>query len=390
MAELELRGVSNLYSDKVRGVKNVDLKVEDGGFLVITGPDGGGKTTLLKLIAGLEKADEGEVLIGGEPAGDVRDRDIVMVFQNYALDSRATVYDNMAAGLKLRKIAPEVIDSRVKEAAAILNLTPMLQAKPKTLSGAQRQRVALGRAIVRRPKLFLFDEPLSHLDQKLRIQMRADIIKLYYKLSTTFIYSTSDQVEAMTLGARIAVIKDGVLQQTGTPQEIYDAPENTFVATYFGMPQMNMYPCDVRVDTDGVIFKADGFTIKLPGVIGRCAGEEKVWLGIRAEDVKCERAFIEASKNTAFSASVVSAEAIGNETLLYLKSGKDSVFMRTAAKLSVKEGDTVSAAFDPAHIHLFDFTTGEKLVDKEAAAKTGGGETENSDTAGDIKPQADE
>lgn len=365
MASLCFRGAGKAYSDKTAAVSGFDLEVKDKEFIVLAGPAGSGKSTVLKMIAGLEKLTEGELLIDGEPANEtaVKDRDIVMMFQNYALDSRISVYENMASGLKLRKTPADIIDRRVKEAAEILGLTPLLSSKPKALSGAQRQRVAFGRAIVRRPKIFLLDEPLSHLDPKLRLQMRADIVKLYHKLNTTFIYTAADQAEAMTMGARIVVMKDGRIQQTGTPEQLYNEPANTFVAAYIGAPQMNMIPAALTGEGGNITADAGGISITLPasGNVSAFIGK-KALLGVRPEDISLDGAFIRSSPGTAFTATVASAEELGNETLVYLKAGQGALFLARAAKQpSVKEGMEIKAAIDGRHINLFDFETGMRI-----------------------------
>ena len=243
MASLSLRHIYKIYPGNVKAVSDFNLEIDDKEFIVFVGPSGCGKSTTLRMIAGLEEISAGELYIDGNLVNDVepKDRDIAMVFQNYALYPHMTVYENMAFGLRLRKMASKEIDDRVKEAAAILGITPLLSRKPKALSGGQRQRVALGRAIVREPKVFLLDEPLSNLDAKLRVQMRTEITKLHNKLATTFIYVTHDQTEAMTMGTRIVVMKDGIVQQVDTPQFLYDSPENKFVASFLGSPQMNFF-----------------------------------------------------------------------------------------------------------------------------------------------------
>jgi len=265
MARVSLMKLSKTYPNGFQAVKEVDLEIQDKEFIILVGPSGCGKSTTLRMIAGLEEISSGEIYIGDRLVNDVapKDRDIAMVFQNYALYPHMSVYDNMAFGLKLRKKSKSEIDERVKEAARILGIENLLDRKPKELSGGQRQRVALGRAIVRNPRVFLMDEPLSNLDAKLRVQMRTELIKLHQKLNTTFIYVTHDQTEAMTMGTRIVVMKDGVVQQVADPQTIYQKPENMFVAGFIGSPQMNFLECTLEEDV-GVFAKYFGVAIELP------------------------------------------------------------------------------------------------------------------------------
>ena len=267
MATVSLKNVKKIYDNKVTAVHDFNLEIADKEFIVLVGPSGCGKSTTLRMIAGLEDISEGDLVIGGKRMNDVepKDRDIAMVFQSYALYPHMTVYENMAFALKLRKVPKEEIDKKVREAAEILDITQYLDRKPKALSGGQRQRVAIGRAIVRDPQVFLMDEPLSNLDAKLRNQMRAEIIKLRQRINTTFIYVTHDQTEAMTMGSRIAVLRDGVLQQAGTPREVYDRPANLFVARFIGSPPMNVWegeyrgrPCTVGIRPEHVYLAGEG------------------------------------------------------------------------------------------------------------------------------------
>ena len=300
MASLSLKNICKVYPNGFEAVKDFNLEIADKEFIIFVGPSGCGKSTTLRMIAGLEDISSGELKIGDRVVNDVepKDRDIAMVFQNYALYPHMSVYDNMAFGLKLRKVPKDEIDKMVKEAAKILDLTPLLDRKPKALSGGQRQRVAMGRAIVRNPKVFLMDEPLSNLDAKLRVQMRIEIAKLHQRLGTTIIYVTHDQTEAMTLGTRIVVMKDGVIQQVDTPQNLYDKPQNLFVAGFMGSPQMNFLDAVVEVSGENASLKIAGKSIPLPPakakkvIEGGYAGKT-VTFGIRPEDVYDSQMFIE-------------------------------------------------------------------------------------------------
>ena len=292
MASLSLRGIYKIYPGNVKAVKDVNLEIKDKEFIVLVGPSGCGKSTTLRMIAGLEEISEGELYIGDRLVNDIapKDRDIAMVFQNYALYPHMTVYENMAFSLKLKKCSKEEIDKRVREAAHILNITEYLDRKPKALSGGQRQRVAIGRAIVRNPAVFLMDEPLSNLDAKLRNQMRAELIKLRQRIDTTFIYVTHDQTEAMTLGDRIVIMKDGFIQQVGMPQQVFDHPANLFVAGFIGTPQMNFFDGSL-VKHDGRYFiETDGLSVELSEdkqqrLAAKDVAEQKVTVGVRPEHV---------------------------------------------------------------------------------------------------------
>ncbi|MDO5389391.1 MAG: sn-glycerol-3-phosphate ABC transporter ATP-binding protein UgpC, partial [Clostridia bacterium] len=299
MAELKLKNIVKKYPNGFVAVKNFNLDIEDKEFIIFVGPSGCGKSTTLRMIAGLEEISSGELWIGDKLCNtvDPKNRDIAMVFQNYALYPHMTVYDNMAFALKLRKVPKAEIDKKVREAAKILDIDHLLDRKPKALSGGQRQRVAMGRAIVRSPKVFLMDEPLSNLDAKLRVQMRSEISKLHQKLQTTFIYVTHDQTEAMTLGTRIVVLKDGVIQQVDTPQNLYNKPENLFVAGFIGSPQMNFINATVAKSGSDVTVNFGEYSLKLPEyktkalIDGGYVGKE-VTIGIRPEDVHDEDIFL--------------------------------------------------------------------------------------------------
>ena len=366
MASLSLRHIYKVYQGNVKAVSDFNLEIDDKEFIVFVGPSGCGKSTTLRMVAGLEEITRGELYIDGKLVNDVepKDRDIAMVFQNYALYPHMTVYDNMAFGLKLRRMRSSEIKQRVNEAAAILGITPLLTRKPKALSGGQRQRVALGRAIVREPKVFLLDEPLSNLDAKLRVQMRTEITKLHNKLATTFIYVTHDQTEAMTMGTRIVVMKDGIVQQVDTPQNLYDNPVNLFVASFIGTPQMNFFKAVLSIE-DGEMYSTFGINkIKVPQSRAKrlmdmsYVGKEIV-MGVRPEDIHDEEIFINNSPETVIEAYVDVIEKLGNETILYMKvDGKeDYTVARIDARSKSQAGETLKLAIDANHIHFFDADT---------------------------------
>lgn len=365
MANLTFKNIYKIYPGDVTAVKDFNLEIEDKEFVVLVGPSGCGKSTTLRMVAGLEEISKGELYIGDRLVNNIapKDRDIAMVFQNYALYPHMSVYDNMAFGLKLRKVPKVEIDRKVKEAAKILGIEQLLDRKPKALSGGQRQRVALGRAIVREPKVFLMDEPLSNLDAKLRVQTRTEIIKLHKKLQTTFIYVTHDQTEAMTMGDRIVVMKDGVIQQAATPQEVYEKPANVFVAGFIGSPQMNFIDAVVEGnDINDYHLKFGNVTIKLPEGKARIVKEKgyfgkQIILGIRPEDIHDERVFIESSQDSVVNAKVEVTEMMGSETYLYINIEGNNAIARVDSRTHVKHGDTVKLAFDKNRIHLFDKET---------------------------------
>ena len=374
MASLKLVNVTKRYADGVEAVKKFNLDIADKEFIILVGPSGCGKSTTLRMIAGLEEISDGEVYIGDKVVNDVapKDRDIAMVFQSYALYPHMTVFDNMAFSLKLRKVKnaqgkmvktpKDEIKKRVTEAAKILDIEHLLDRKPKALSGGQRQRVALGRAIVREPQVFLMDEPLSNLDAKLRVQMRTEISKLHIKLNTTFIYVTHDQTEAMTMGTRIVVMKDGVIQQVDTPQNLYSTPVNLFVAGFIGSPQMNFVDCQVVENGNYVCLEFCGNSIKLTeGIAAKvreagCVGKEVV-LGIRPEDLHDEESFISAYPDATIDAYVEVTELMGAETYLYLKVGENSFTARVNPRSTAKVEDTIKIGLDLNKIHLFDKET---------------------------------
>ena len=370
MASISLKGVNKVYPNGVHAVIDFNMEIEDQEFIIFVGPSGCGKTTTLRMIAGLEDITAGELRIDGKYMNDVepKDRDIAMVFQNYALYPHLTVYDNMAFGLKLHKVPRKEIDRAVREAARILDLTELLNRKPKALSGGQKQRVAMGRAIVRKPKVFLMDEPLSNLDAKLRVQMRAEIAKLHQRLGTTIIYVTHDQTEAMTLGTRIVVMKDGVVQQIDSPQNLYERPCNLFVAGFMGSPQMNFLDATVRISGSRAFLELEGQGIPLPEAKARplIDGEwdgRSVILGIRPEDIFEKKESI-AFGNQGFDFRVTCDvyELLGAEVFLYFELGSSAVTARVESDTRVRPGDKLTVSFDIDKIHIFDKDTEEAIA----------------------------
>lgn len=373
MVEMALRHVYKKYDNAEKySVTDFNLEIADREFIVFVGPSGCGKSTTLRMIAGLEDISEGELLIGDKVMNDVapKDRDIAMVFQNYALYPHMTVYDNMAFALKIRKVAKDEIDKKVKAAAAILDIEHLLDRKPKALSGGQRQRVAMGRAIVRSPEVFLMDEPLSNLDAKLRGQMRIEIAKLYHELNTTFIYVTHDQTEAMTLGTRIVVMKDGVIQQVDSPKEIYENPQNIFVAGFIGMPQMNFLDANIVEKNGKVLVNVLGKDIELSaekqnilkqdGYIGK-----EVILGIRPENIKCLINNITADGNTVFKSKIEVYENLGAETYLHIEENKKQIIIKTATVDNAPTTGDIEYMFDLNKVYLFDKDTETTIFNKK-------------------------
>ena len=368
MASLSLQHINKTYPNGFQAVKDFNLEIEDKEFIIFVGPSGCGKSTTLRMVAGLEEISGGTLKIGDKVMNDVepKDRDIAMVFQNYALYPHMTVYDNMAFGLKLRKVPKDQIDKAVREAARILDLEKLLDRKPKALSGGQRQRVAMGRAIVRNPKVFLMDEPLSNLDAKLRVQMRIEIAKLHQRLGTTIIYVTHDQTEAMTLGTRIVVMKDGVIQQVDTPQNLYEKPQNLFVAGFMGSPQMNFLDAVVRINGTAVTLEVAGQSIPLPPakakkLIDGGYNGKTVVMGIRPEDVYDSEMFIETAK-CVFSSTIKVYELLGAEVFLYFDLGEFPMTARVDPRSNARPGDTVRFAFDVEKIHVFDKETEQVIT----------------------------
>ena len=374
MVKVDLDHIYKEYPDAEEGdyaVADFDLHIEDQEFIVFVGPSGCGKSTTLRMIAGLEDISKGDLKIGGQIMNDVapKDRDIAMVFQNYALYPHMTVFDNMAFGLKLRKYEKADIKKRVDDAAQILGLTDYLDRKPAALSGGQRQRVALGRAIVRDAPIFLMDEPLSNLDAKLRVTMRAEIAKLHQRLKTTTIYVTHDQTEAMTMADRIVVMSMGKVQQIGTPAEVYDRPKNEFVAGFIGSPAMNFFNVHLK---DGHIADGKGLDLEVPE--GRLKiledqgyNDKDLVLGVRPEDIHAEEAFIETFPNATAKTTVVVSELLGAESMLYARVDQTEFVARVDARDYHKPGDTVEMAFDLNKAHFFDKETTDAIYSSATA-----------------------
>ncbi len=362
MAELQLKNVYKKYAGNVVAVSDFNIDIADKEFIILVGPSGCGKSTTLRMIAGLEEISEGELYIDGKLMNDVvpKDRDIAMVFQSYALYPHMTVFDNMAFALKLRKTPKDEIRKRVIEAAKILDIEHLLDRKPKALSGGQRQRVAMGRAIVRSPKVFLMDEPLSNLDAKLRVAMRTEIKKLHAKLNTTFIYVTHDQIEAMTMGTRIVVMKDGIVQQIDTPENLYNNPCNLFVAGFIGSPQMNFIDVTVEKRGDDVWAVFGDQSVKVPEGKAQALADyvgKDVVMGIRPEDIHDEPAFLSTATDATVDAFVEVTEMMGAEIYLYLTVNGQAVSARVNPRSTTKAGDTVKVGFDVNRIHFFDKET---------------------------------
>jgi multiple sugar transport system ATP-binding protein len=359
MAQVVLRELNKKY-DEVHAVKDVNLTIRDKEFMVLVGPSGCGKTTTLRMVAGLEDITSGEIAIGDRVVNDLppKDRDIAMVFQNYALYPHMSVYDNMAFGLKMRKFPKAEIQKRVQDAAEILGIEELLTRKPRQLSGGQRQRVAVGRAIVRHPHVFLFDEPLSNLDAKLRVQMRVELKRLHQRLETTAIYVTHDQVEAMTLGSRVVVMKDGWVQQVGEPMEIYARPQNKFVAGFIGSPSMNFIPVTLTDGSGGLFAEAPGMRIKVPAANAQSLMPYKgqsVTLGVRPEDLQ-----VGASSNNgelSFESVVEVVEPLGSEILLDTRAAGQHIVARVEPTVRTQPQEKISLTFLPDRIHFFDTKT---------------------------------
>ena len=368
MSGLVLKGIKKVYENGFKAVDNFNLEIEDREFIVFVGPSGCGKSTTLRMIAGLEEISDGELYIDNKLMNDVapKERDIAMVFQNYALYPHMTVFENMSFALKLRKTPKEEINKKVHEAARILDIEHLLDRKPKALSGGQRQRVAMGRAIVREPKVFLMDEPLSNLDAKLRVQMRTEIAKLYNELKTTFIYVTHDQTEAMTLGTRIVVMKDGIVQQIASPKEIYENPKNLFVAGFIGSPQMNML--------NGSIYEKEGkvYLKMLNGKIEISKDREKIIrkykllnkdivVGIRPENISCKKEDLQNSK-AIFKSEIEVSENLGAETFLHVKGDNGrAIVIKTATADNINTTGNVEFTIDIDKLHIFNKDTEETI-----------------------------
>ena len=384
MASLSLKHIYKKYPGGVTAVSDFCLEIADKEFIIFVGPSGCGKSTTLRMIAGLEEITEGELYIGDKLMNDIapKDRDIAMVFQNYALYPHMTVYENMAFGLKLRKVPKETIKRRVEAAAKILGIEALLDRKPKAMSGGQKQRVALGRAIVREPKVFLLDEPLSNLDAKLRAAMRTEITKIHQTIGTTFIYVTHDQVEAMTMATRIVVMKDGFIQQVDTPQNLYDKPVNTFVAGFIGTPQMNFLMAKLEKKDDGVYITFGDYAIKLPDEKASDPNlesyfDQEVIAGIRPELVHDEEIYLNSMSENVIEANVDVTELMGAEIYLYLsidgaetynvesnkgEAIKNDIIAKVSSRSQARAGDRIKVAIDSSRIHLFDKDTQQYII----------------------------
>ncbi len=357
MAGISLKNLTKIYDNGFEAVKSINLEIKDQEFMVLVGPSGCGKSTTLRMIAGLEDITSGELYIGGDLMNNVdpRDRNIAMVFQNYALYPHMSVYNNMAFGLKLQKVEPSEIKQRIEDAATTLDIFDQLEKKPKSLSGGQRQRVALGRAIVRHPRVFLMDEPLSNLDAKLRVQMRAELIRLHEDLKTTFVYVTHDQTEAMTMGSRICVMKEGRIMQVATPEDIYNRPANLFVAGFIGSPQMNFYKGILRKDALEFSFEGSNEEygeFSFPVIIGdkeilKPYIDKEIIFGIRPENMRL-------NDGNGLKAKVLVTELLGSEIHIHFNVQKEIHTIKTNASTAIKAGDIISVVPDPDKIHLFD------------------------------------
>ncbi|MGL1890444.1 MAG: sn-glycerol-3-phosphate ABC transporter ATP-binding protein UgpC [Spirochaetaceae bacterium] len=366
MAEVKLKDIVKVYDGGVKAVDNVNIDIKDEEFVVLVGPSGCGKSTTLRMVAGLEDITDGELTIDGKRMNEEapKDRDIAMVFQNYALYPHMSVRDNMAFGLKIRKYAKEEIESRVSEAAGILEIEELLERKPKALSGGQRQRVAVGRAIVRKPKVFLFDEPLSNLDAKLRVQMRTEISALHTRLQATMIYVTHDQVEAMTMGDKIVVMKGGVIQQIGNPLSLYNEPINQFVASFIGSPAMNTVSAKVREENGKIIVDEGGFVITVPAdkeeVMKTYVGKD-ILMGIRPEDVEVNE---KATSDAYIKGTIEVVEPLGDETILYISTADHQIVCKVEPTAICKVGDELTLTPNVDKIKFFDVETEKSIFYK--------------------------
>ncbi len=365
MAEVILKNVYKTFG-KTTAVNDFSLKIEDGEFIVLVGPSGCGKSTTLRLIAGLEVISSGEMFIGDRLVNHVhpRDRDIAMVFQNYALYPQMTVYDNMSFSLKMRKVSKDEIDRTIRKAADLLRIDQLLDRKPGQLSGGQRQRVALGRAIVRDPQVFLFDEPLSNLDAKLRIAMRAELLELHQRLKTTIIYVTHDQLEAMTMGNRIVVMKDGLIQQVDTPDTVYDHPVNKFVGGFIGSPSMNFIDCTISRRDGELVAQTWGFDLKIPDRFAQRAEkylDQQVTLGIRPEHLTDSASIQNPDPKSSFQASIRVIESAGSEKLVHFRNQDDILVARLDPHVRLRIGDVIDLTARMDSAHIFDKDTGQTI-----------------------------
>lgn len=363
MFHVVLKDITKIYPGDVLAVKEVSLEVADKEFVVLVGPSGCGKSTILRMIAGLEEVTAGDIYIDDKRVNDVppKDRDIAMVFQNYALYPHMTVYQNMAFGLKLRKYSKGEIENRVKEASEILGITHLLDRKPKALSGGERQRVAVGRTIVRQPKVFLFDEPLSNLDAKLRVQMRAEISKLHDRLQATIIYVTHDQTEAMTMGDRIVVLNQGMIQQIDDPLSLYHSPKNRFVAGFIGSPPMNFVEGTLQLESGNLFFKSQGFSLKIPERIYKTLQEydsTEVTFGVRPEDILAR----DIPEDAAVEAQVEVVEPLGSEIILYLTVGGQTLVGKVDSDINPETNTSLLIGFNMSRCHFFDTKRGQTIV----------------------------
>jgi multiple sugar transport system ATP-binding protein len=359
MASVSIRNLNKNYDNGFHAVKDVNLEVRDKEFLVLVGPSGCGKTTTLRMVAGLEEITSGEIRIGEQVVNDLppKERDIAMVFQNYALYPHKTVFGNMAFGLQMRGYAQDEIDKRVREAAGILGIESLLERRPRQLSGGQRQRVAVGRAIVRHPQVFLFDEPLSNLDAKLRVQMRVELKRLHEQLETTAIYVTHDQVEAMTLGDRVVVMKDGRVQQIGEPLELYGQPANRFVAGFIGSPAMNFVEVAISGAGDALWIQAEGLRVRVPTEFidrVRAHAGKRLTLGVRPEALRIVNGSDAGVSDYSFATEVDVVEPLGNEILLNFRAGGVPMVARVDPSLRVKAHQDIRFSLDPERLHFFD------------------------------------
>jgi multiple sugar transport system ATP-binding protein len=371
MAEVILKNVVKVYEGGNLAVDNVSFEIKDKEFVVLVGPSGCGKSTTLRMVAGLEEITSGDLYIDGKRVNDVppKDRDIAMVFQNYALYPHMTVFDNMAFGLKLRKFKKPEINERVNEAARILGIEELLSRKPKALSGGQRQRVALGRAIVRKPKVFLFDEPLSNLDAKLRVQMRTEISKLHNNLEATMIYVTHDQTEAMTMGDRIVILKDGIVQQIDTPLNLYNHPENKFVAGFIGSPAMNFIKGKI-IKQDKLKFTSEGgglniilneeYSSRLTQYVS-----QDVWMGVRPEDINLRANYSGNGNLNTLNVNLEVVEPMGNEAFLYYLIDNTQFVSRIPARIVPRAGQVEELAIDSEKLYFFDYNTEKTLITRK-------------------------
>lgn len=366
MASVTYKNVFKRWGD-VTAITDLNIDIDDKEFVVFVGPSGSGKSTALRMLAGLEEISDGSISIGGRVVNDVppKDRDIAMVFQSYALYPHMSVYDNMAFALKLRRTSKEVIDQRVKEAADSLGIGHLLERKPRALSGGQRQRVAVGRAIVREPAVFLMDEPLSNLDAKLRVEARALISRLHHQLATTFIYVTHDQVEAMTMGSRIAVLRDGILQQIDTPQNLYDFPDNVFVAGFIGSPSMNFLKAEIVEEGGTLKINAGGLKLEPPAskaaVWKEAASGKQLLMGIRPEDIHDAQYLPSDITPQQLQGNIDVIERMGNEVVLYINVGDDQLVARVDPRTSARVGDTMNLSLNLDNLHLFDSDSEQAL-----------------------------